>query len=1109
MDCRKCPATGQTEGRFCKECGAPLLAMCPQCGSLNELASTSCVACGRSFDLPGSMGSLHDTSGGERRQLTVLFCDLVRSTSLAEQLDPEDFRDVVREYQRLCSDAVARYEGHIAQYLGDGVLIYFGYPIAHENDVQRAVRVALAILTDLTQLDRRLKREYGVELSVRMGLHTGQAVIGEMGGGTWREQLAVGETPNVAAKVQSVAEPNTILITEATHRLVAPHFVCQSLGTHSLEGLGRPIQLYRVVSESEVETRMQAMGGAGFSALIGREPEARLLSECWQRLQTETTQVVVLTGEPGIGKSRLVEELKAHLSPQPATVLECYCQAFQRNTAFAPISHLLRRALGLRPDDSPQDKLSKLRLTLERGGPNPDDAVPLLAPLVSIPPEAGYQPPAVDPLVQRQLTLETLAAWLMMTTNQGPVLFVFEDLHWADPSSLEWLGIVLGQPRTYRLMIVLTYRTDFRPPWPLSDDVVPVPLQRLTHEQAAALAVHVAHNRTLPEEVMRVIVTRTDGIPLFVEEMTKMLLESGLLVPVDGSYTLAGPLPTQAIPTTIQDSLMARLDRLGSAKALAQVGATIGRDFRHDVLQAVVEGEEAQLERDLNRLIEAELIHRDGSPPQATYHFNHALIQDAAYATMLRERRQNIHERVASVLETQFPDQAGAVPELLAHHLTAAGIAHRAIPYWQQAGQRAAARAAHAEADRYYSAGLDLLPRMSDDAARHAFELGLRVHHGLSLSATRGYAAPQVEAAYRRARDLCDILGNTAALYPVLRGLCTFYIVRDDLGKAKELATQCLRLGEETKEAAYLISGHTALGYTHTYLGDLESGRDHLAGAVRIYRSRDGEGLRYPEAQDPAMACLCLLSHVDWMLGNAREAEETIEGALRHAEHLQRPFDLAYAHCFAAMFDNLRGEPGNAIQHATLTIDISKRHGFAVWEGAGTLQLGVATALAGDADQAIGLLTAVLPLWQARGADLNRPYFLAGLAQAYRGTGQTNAALVTIQEAIDHATRHREHWFDAELYRLRGELMALQGGAAAEAAVADLARAVDIAKRQQAKLLELRAALGFHAHCLAMGQPGRSRTALASVCEAFDRNGLASSELEEAKAHLARSIATT
>ena len=1122
MRCLSCGTENPNHVTFCLQCALPFGNPCVGCGAANLARARFCAHCGlrlggqpseQATDITGTVESGRKASPtdreAERRHVTVLFCDLVGSTALSERLDPEDFRRVVLQFQQVCSEAVSRYEGHIGQYLGDGVLVFFGYPLAHEDDVQRAVRTGLVILSELKQLSHSLQQEDGADLSARIGIHTGQVVVGEVGGGLWREHSAVGETPNLAARVQSLAEPNTLLITGATHRLVGPHFTCQDLGMHSLKGLARPVQLFRVLGESGIETRMQAARIAGITALVGREREMGLLTECWQRVQAGKGQLVLLSGEPGIGKSRLVEELKARLTGELSSVLESYCLAYQRSTAFAPLAHLLERTCGLTKGDSPQEKLAKLRTSLERVGLDGKEAVPLLAPLVTLAPEAGYTPLVLDPLRQRQLTLTTLTEWLTGMTKQGPVLVIVEDLHWADPSSLEWLGLVVSQLSTCRLMLLLTFRPDFRPPWPASDDAHSVVLTRLAQEQTAALATRVAHNRSLPDEVLREVVKRTDGVPLFVEEMTKMLLESGLLTLVNGSYELTGPLPAQAIPTTVQDSLMARLDRLGQAKTVAQIGATIGREFRHEVLRAVAGMDEAQLERDLSRIIEADLITRDGLPPQATYLFNHALIQDSAYQSLLKTTREQFHQRIAGVLVERFPEVAETQPEVLAQHFTAAGFARQAVGYWEKAGQRAAERAAHAEAIRHIRAGIELCPRIREDTARNSLEVRLQVLLGLSITASSGYAVPQVGEAYQRARELCDLLGNTADQYPVLRNLCTFYIVRDELNSAKEYAERCLRLGLETDRADYVIEGYNILGYALSYMGELKKGTEFLEKAVEEYHSRKGKRLTYGTAQDPAVASFCLLALNRWMLGDSTQAAQYKQKALELAEDLKQPFVLAYAHCYVAMYHNLLCEFSSAAHHAGVTLEISQRHGFLAWLSWGSLQLAIASGRMGGGGEAIAQLTQTLAMQEMAGAEIAMSYFLGGLAEVYRVAGRVEEALNIVEKAIHHADRHGERWYESALYRMRGELRALKEPGAPQAAEADFSRAIKMAQDQGAKLLELQGALRLYALCLDHGRPEPTPGTLQKACNSFAPDALDIPELQEARALLSRSHAAT
>jgi len=518
--------------------------------------------------------------------------------------------------------------------------------------------------------------------------------------------------------------------------------------------------------------------------------------------------------------------------------------------------------------------------------------------------------------------------------------------------------------------------------------------------------------------------------------------------------------------------------------------------------------DEPELVRHLSRLIEADLITRDGLPPQATYIFNHALIQDTAYQSLLKTTREQVHQRIAGVLVEHFPEVVETQPEVLAQHFTAAGFARQAVGYWQKAGQSAAERAAHTEAIVHIRAGLELCPRVPVAAGRNSLEVSLQVQLGMSITASSGYAVPQVGEAYQRARELCDLLGNAEDQYPVLRNLCTFYIVRDDLIIAKELAERCLHLGLETDRDEYVIEGYTGLGYPLSNMGELKKGTELLEKAVEEYYSRKGKRLTYGTTQDPAVASFCLLALNRWMQGDFTLAAQCKQNALELAEELKRPFDLAYAHCYVAMFHNLMSEFSSAAHHAGVTIEISQRHGFQAWLIWGTLQLAIARGRLGDGDEAIAQLTQALAMLQMAGAEISMSYFLGGLAEVYRAAGRVDEALDTVEKAIDHAQRHGERWYESVLYRMRGELRALGGtGAAGATTEADFSRAVEIAQQQGAKLLELQGALKLHALCLAHGRPEPSRGTLQKVYESFAPDALDTPELQEARALLSQSHA--
>ena len=775
-------------------------------------------------------------SDAERRQLTVMFCDLVDSTTLSSRLDPEEYRDVVRAYQQVCTDVIQRYEGHIAQLLGDGLLVYFGYPQAHEDDARRAVQTGLGILDAMGALNTRLHRDKGLELALRTGIHTGLVVVGAMGSSGRQEQLALGETPNVAARMQGLAAPNTLVVSRATYRLVQGYFACQDLGEQTLRGVAEPIAVYRVLRESGAISRLDIAQPRGLTPLVGRELEIALLQERWAQVKAGHGHVVLLTGDAGIGKSRLIQMLKEHVAQEPHTRWECRSWEYYQNTALFPIMDLFQRILRFEPSETPDAKLEKLEHALSQYRLPLEDTVPLFAPLLSLPvPENRYPLLNLSPQRQRQKTLETIVAILLDLAERQPVLLIIEDLHWTDPTTLELLHLVLDQTPTAAVLVLLTCRPTFQPRWSHRSYLTEITVNRLSQPQITRMTAHVAGDKPLAHEVCVQIADKTDGVPLFVEEITKAILESGHLKDVDGHYHLTGALPSMAIPTTLQDALMARLDRLVTAKAVAQYAAVIGRQFAYDVLSTVSQLDAATLQRELGRLVEAEIVYQRGVPPQATYTFKHALIQDAAYESLLKRTRQQYHQRIAQVLEAQFPDTALLQPELVAHHYTEAGLSAHAVRYWQQAGQRAVERSAYAEAITHLSKGLEVLKTLADTPEHLQQELDLQLALGPALVVIRGPASPAVEQAYARAQELCQQVGETPQHFPVLWGLWRFYNNRAEYQRARALGERLLRLAQQVHDAALLLEAHHALWATLLWSGEFASARAHLEQGSALY----------------------------------------------------------------------------------------------------------------------------------------------------------------------------------------------------------------------------------------------------------------------------------
>jgi class 3 adenylate cyclase len=680
----------------------------------------------------------------EYRQLTILFTDLVDSTKLSGQLDAEDYRELVRAYQATCAEVIERFDCNLVQTLGDGLLIYSGYPVAHENDAERAVRVGLGILDAMHSLNERLAQDKGIHLSIRIGIHTGPVVVGEVGAGSRQEQLALGEVPNVAARLQGLAEPDTVVISDTTYRLIQGYFDCLELGEQSLRGVAEPMIVYQVLSESGVHSRLDAASIRGLTPLVGREQEIGLLLDRWNQVKDGMGQVVLLSGEAGIGKSRIAEVLKDHVTNEPHTRLECRNSPYFTNSALYPIIDMVQRTLRFQTDDTPETKLEKLEHNLSQYRLPTHETVPLFATLLSIPvSEDRYPPLNLSPQRQRQKTLESIVAIIVELAERQPLLFILDDAHWTDPSTLEVLDLLIDQTPTAQILTLITYRPEFQPTWGNRSYLTQLTLHRLSRNNVGQMVERITGGKSLPPEVVQQIVEKTDAVPLYVEECTKAVLESGSLKEVDGHYELVGTSVSLSIPSTLQDSLMSRLDRLVTAKAVAQYASVIGRQFSYELLHAVSQLDETTLQRELGRLVEAELVYQRGLPPQANYLFKHSLVQSTAYNSLLRSTRQGYHRRIAEVLKAQFPETAENQPELLAHHFTQAGLNEQAVGYWQQAGEKAVQRSAHLEGIAHLTHGLELLKMLPSALEWNQRELAFHLTLALAFHAREGQASDQ------------------------------------------------------------------------------------------------------------------------------------------------------------------------------------------------------------------------------------------------------------------------------------------------------------------------------------------------------------------------------
>ena len=1037
----------------------------------------------------------------ERRQVTVMFSDLVGSTALSARMDPEDLREVISAYQKSVAQTVRRFGGFVAKYMGDGVLVYFGYPEAHEDDAERAVRAGLELIGAVAGL------KTGVGLQTRVGIATGLVVVGDLiGSGSAQEQAVVGETPNLAARLQVIAEPNTAVIADGTRKLLGNLFELEDLGPKNLKGIAGPVRVWVALRASSVESRFEALHTSGLTALVGREEELELLLRRWGRAKTGEGQVVLLSGEAGIGKSRLTAALLERLADEPHTRLRYFCSPQHTDSALYPIISQMERAAGLAHDDTPRAKLDKLDAVLAPTSTSIHDAA-LFAEMLSLPNDGRYPALELAPEQRRQRTLEALTAQLVGLVGQRPVLMIAEDAHWIDPTSLEVFGRTVDRIKALPALLIVTFRPEFNAPWVGRSYVTSLALNRLGERETAAIIVHLVGNKELPADVMAEIVERTDGIPLFVEEMTKAVLEAE--GEGDARRTAAAvPSPALAVPASLHASLMARLDRLGPAKEVAQIGAAIGREFSYALLAAVVSKPEAELASALDRLIAAGLLFRQGVPPHATYLFKHALVQDAAYGTLLREPRRALHARIAEILESQFAEIAESRPEMLARHYTEAALIEKAAGLWGKAGQRSLARSALVEAIGQLTRALDQIAALPATPALRREEIKLQVALITPFLHVKGYAAPESKAAADRARLLIEqaqALGEPAEdlllLSSVLYSFWVAHLVASNADGARELAVQFLALAEKQGTTVSVMIGHRLIGVSLVQTGDIAEGRAHLDHAIALYDPAEHRPLATRFGQDVRVAALSWRSMALWLLGYPKAALAAAEHTLKDAREIDQAATLMYALAWTSFTQTFCGNYGTASAQSDEIITLADEKGSVLWKAYGMLNKGCVLALTVKAADAVQMITSGLTAYRSTGTTMWMPIFLSYLASAYAGLGQFDDAWRCIGEATTTMETTKERWFESEVHRTAGEVVLVSRKSDPAKAEAYFERALAVARAQQAKSWELRAATSMARLWRDQAKQDEARGLLAPVYGWFTE-GFDTLDLKEAKALL-------
>jgi len=1033
----------------------------------------------------------------ERRQITVLFCDLVGSTALAAKLDPEDLSGVIRKFQHTCASVIAAHDGNLAKFMGDGILAYFGYPRAHEDDAARAVRAGLELAAKVG----RLLLPCGEPLQVRVGIATGLVIVGEkIGEGASQEQAAIGETPNLAARLQSIASANDVVIAASTRRLLGSMFACEDLGTHGLKGMPESVQAWRVTGERVVESRFDATHAGRLTNFVGRQQEVQKLMCLWTRARAGDGQVALLCGEAGIGKSRTSMRLQNCIARQSHLTTRYQCSPYHHNSPLYPIIRQMEHAAGFGRADTPETKIEKLEALVVRAGDDTLADMGLLVSLLSLPNSQRYPELKLAPQRRKDLTIEALIRQLLGLARSRPLLCVFEDVHWADPTTIELISRSIELIKTAPILLVVTFRPEFAPPWLDQSHVTMLQLARLDREQAAAMVFDVSGGKMLPQEIFEQILSKTDGVPLFVEELTKTVLELGLLQDAGDHYVIAGTPPTLSIPATLHDSLMARLDRLARVKDIAQIGSAIGREFSYRLLAAVTSEPKAQVEEALGQLIAAELISMRGEPPDCIYTFKHALVQDAAYGSLLRAKRQELHGRIADVLKQQFPRTAATQPELMAHHLAQAGRTESAIEYLRIAGQHAIQRSANAEAIGHLKRALDLLQSLPANPEKSHTALELEVMLGQAMIAGLGYAARETREVLLRAKTHIDASTDPAQICSVLYGIWACYYVGGELDMQRAAAAEFLAEAERIGDRGAICLSHRALGTTYVQLGDFAAGRQHLERARALYDPALHASLRYQYGQDIGATAACYLCWALWHLGYVDQAARMAAEAIERADAVSHPHTLVYTICHArGMLDIFRRRPDEARTYARFVVSLCAEHGFPFWGAGGRILDGWAAICKGRIYEGLMELRQGLTAWRHHtGARLWLPIFLALQAEGYAKAGESDKALRLIDEALAVSDETGERWALAEVLRMKAALLLAVGEAHADEIEALLVRSLEVAGQQQARCWELRTACDlarlWHAQ-------GRSADALNLVSSSYDQfvEGHGTAELQDAR----------
>ena len=1025
----------------------------------------------------------------EFRQITVMFCDLVGSTQLSETLDPEDLQKIIDAYRAECNTAISRYGGEVARYFGDGVMAFFGWPRAHEDDALRAVHAALEIVS------RVLKVSGPVTLACRVGICSGPVVVGEIANSTASGSMdAVGETPNIAARLQTLATANTVLISESTRRLVSAAFDLRDLGPQELRGITAPVHAYRIHAARNAASRFEAAHAESLTPLIGRSSELSLLLDRWKKVKEGDGQVILLSGIPGVGKSRLLYELKSHIQEEPHLFLLHQCSPYHSQSAFFPVIEQIEQAAQVTAREADADKIAKLRAYLPRLSDSPTEPLLLIAKLLSISVEIDREQLELTPQQIKNRTINALVGMLLAFASQRPTVCVFEDAHWLDPSTLELLELIISRIDHARVLLIVSCRPEFRPTWVAHPSVTTHSLTRLSHTEVKNMIQDLLRGGSAPQQLIDQIIQKTDGVPLFIEELTNSILSAPSRTQ-DSSERTAQPALLK-VPETLSDALMERLDRVAPSRRLAQIAALIGREFSYNLLSAVSQINEDDMQSALSLLEQADIIYRVSISPSVRFAFKHALLRDAIYDSLLRSKRQQIHADIATILERDYPELTENQPEVLAHHYQEAGNHPLAIRCWLASGQRALTRSANIEAIASFRMALQILNVLPETPDRKKQEIAIQLALGIPLIAVQGYASAETREAFSRAHALCLQFGNIPEYFQAVFGLWGHSWMSGKNDDALGMADEFLSQAQLLSEIVPLMVAHRMMGSTLLTVGDFKSSANHFEETIRLSISKGKQPLNNLYMVEPQVASLLLLSWDLWFLGHPDQSLSRVSEALALAHDLGHQYTVAFAYYMASVVHLLRGDAARAFETAGKSIETSQEQRFSLYAILSRISRGRAIGDLGRLDEARAEIAHGIEEARRNGVGFMLPMMDSWLADTHSKAGENEYALSIVERALANIGQGRS--WEAELHRQRAQILFALNPSQVREVESQLKKSIEVARSQNAKSLELRAVTSLAELWRTQGRSNEARALLEPICSWFDE-GADTADLRRAR----------